>query len=146
MKTWRIILASALIGLVGGQTKAAGTYWKAGVGDWSVSNNWTDGEPTSGVDASVTNSGTAQISQDGEVCERLFLGNLFAQAGTVEITAGELTTDSLYVGYNGTGTITQTGGTNTVTSDLFVAAQPGSHGTYILGSTGSILADDEYIG
>ena len=37
-----------------------------------------------------------------------------------------------YVGYSGTGTVTQTGGTNTVGTALVLGQNPGSVGTYNL--------------
>ena len=45
--------------------------------------------------------------------------------------SGQVFVENEYVGYNGTGTFTQSGGTNS-TSSLFLACQAGSSGTYNL--------------
>ena len=50
------------------------------------------------------------------------LGSLFVNGGTLEIPSGSLTAVTEYVGYNGNGTLTQTGGTNTITNTLYLAA------------------------
>ena len=48
------------------------------------------------------------------------LGMLNVDGGIVQILSGSLTVATEYVGYSGTGTFTQTGGTNTITSALYL--------------------------
>ena len=58
-------------------------------GDWSTATNWTSGEPTSAYDACIDNGGTAQITQEGEACASLSIGE--TTAGTrLEVTSGSL--------------------------------------------------------
>ena len=80
-------------------------------------------------------------------------------AGTVNLGSNALITDepnsgmtggALFatyhdVGYSGTGTFTQTGGTNTLSNGLYIGCNPGDSGTYNLGG-GQVSAQYEYIG
>ena len=51
-----------------------------------------------------------------------------------------------YIGYSGTGTFTQSGGTNTVTGILILAANAGSSGTYSLSGGSLTVGDYEAVG
>jgi hypothetical protein len=53
-----------------------------------------------------------------------------------------------YIGYSGTGSVTQTGGTNQVTNDLYLGNNTGSSGVYTLsgGSSYASVGGSEYIG
>ncbi len=64
-------------------------------------------------------------------------GTLVVDGGSLQLPSGSLTMTSSaagyeYVGYSGTGTVTQTGGTNTVGTALVLGQNPGSVGTYNL--------------
>ena len=60
---------------------------------------------------------------------------------------GTLSTSRLLIGYWGTGTFTQTGGTNTLSSDVRMGHGPGSVGRYELSGTGELRVRDElYVG
>ena len=86
-------------------------------GYWQTARNWTPvGVPGSGDSVFIANGGTSSITQPGKVCGTLFLSNSSADSGTVQMSSGGLTTSSSgeYVGYYGTGTFSQTGGTNIV--------------------------------
>jgi autotransporter-associated beta strand protein len=63
------------------------------------------------------------------------LKSLTVNAGTLEIPSGSLTAVNEYVGYSGAAAIVQTGGTNTITSGLYI----GTNGTYDL-SGGVLIA------
>jgi hypothetical protein len=67
----------------------------------------------------------------------------YALSGTGSLT----TAGDEYIGFNGTGTFAQSGGTNTLngSSSLFLAAQSGSTGSYTLNS-GSLIASNIHIG
>jgi hypothetical protein len=122
-------------------TYAANYYWNVSSGDWSDPANWCGIEPTSSDNAYIQNDGTATITQSGEECLRIFLGA--EDSGTVEMTAGSLTVSyDSYVGYTGTGTFTQTGGINKISSSnwsLYLGYIPGSSGTYNLNGGALIL-------
>jgi T5SS/PEP-CTERM-associated repeat protein len=101
----------------------AQTYWQGSTGDWFNAANWTGGVPGSASTADINNGGTAQIISG-------------SAAAIIE-----------YVGDSAVGTLSQSGGSNTIGSGLCVGNQYGSTGTYILSGTGSLSVDDgEYIG
>ena len=60
--------------------------------------------------------------------------------------AGALQARYEVIGNDGAGTFTQTGGTNTVTHDLYIGYAAGVTGTYALSGTGALDAPTEYIG
>jgi len=124
---------------------AVNTYWTAGVGDWSNGSNWNNGEPSaSSLYAFINNGGTAQITQAGEICYYLRLGDNSGDNGTVELSAmGELWANQQRIGYEGAGTFTQTGGTN-AGNVLSLGCVSGSTGKYSL-STGQLAMGEECI-
>ena len=111
----------------------------AGTGDWSVGSNWSGGAvPTSRVNADIYDGGTATITTTGDICSSLTLGNT-AGSGAVAMTGGIFSPGCEYVGETGTGTFTQSGGTNNDAGPLYIGDQPGSNGTYVL-SGNSLLS------
>ena len=52
---------------------------------------------------------------------------------------------SMYVGYSGTGTFTQTGGTNAISSNLYLGSNSSGNGTYNV-SGGSLSTGFTYVG
>ena len=122
--------------------------WNVQSGDWSVPSNWNGGLPTSSSTADVFNGGTVNITQSGEVCSTLSLGG--SSTGIVNMTAGGLSVStSACVGYSGSGTFTQSGGTNTISSatyGLYLGYNSGSSGTYSLSGIGQLSANCEYVG
>ena len=69
---------------------------------------------------------------------------LDASAGA-NITAGSLAARSLYLGSVGLGSLTQMGGTHTLSGQLYLGYSPGSNGMYTLTGTGQFSAVDEYV-
>ena len=61
------------------------------------------------------------------------------------MTGGALVATYHDVGYSGTGTFTQSGGTNTLSNGLYIGCNPGDNGTYNL-SGGSLAAAAESVG
>ncbi len=109
------------------------TYWQGGSGNWSTGAKWNNGEPSTGDYAYINNGGTAKVTHAGEVCSSLRLGESFAESGTVELSgSGQLAALVEHIGVNGTGSFTQTGGTNTISSDLLLGIVSGSDGTYTI--------------
>src|SRR5271165_4548245 len=124
------LLTAATLGIP--EAWGANLTWQASSGDWSIASNWGGTLPT-GIDAAyLMNGGTATVTQLGETCVTLSLGGNSAGSGTVLMTAG---TGSLamtgyeYIGDSGIGNFTQSGGTNSVTSYLYVGNATGSRGT-----------------
>jgi hypothetical protein len=71
-------------------------------------------------------------------------GNL---ASALTLGTGQLlTSNNENVGLNGTGTFTQTGGSNALTSALTVGVFSGSSGTYNLSGTGILSANEDIVG
>ncbi len=69
----------------------------------------------------------------------LYLGRNAGNSSTYNLSAGSVTAANEYVGNSGTGTLNQTGGSNTLTGALTLAANAGSSGTYNL-QGGSLTA------
>src|SRR5208283_1660657 len=61
-----------------------------------------------------------------------YSGNTTISGGTLQLSEGLLSSPIQYVGYSGTGSFTQSGGTNTVSSTLELGCNSGDSGTYNL--------------
>ncbi|MCK4850454.1 MAG: hypothetical protein KAT11_03840, partial [Phycisphaerae bacterium] len=155
MKNWQIVLTTVLIGLIAARARAVppgwpvDTYWQVDTGDWSNGANWNNGEPTgTNYDkAYINNSGTAHITQVGEDCQYLTLGENAGQSGSVELSgAGQLSATWEYIGKGGTGTFIHTGGTNSTRSVYIGTYGASGHGTYELSGDGQLLTTYEHIG
>jgi uncharacterized protein with beta-barrel porin domain len=124
MRQWQSVmgaLALLLLLMPGGTARAANPNWVAGIGNWDTAGNWSTGVvPTSADDAIVNNYGTAQIQSNDATALNLIVGNSVTGIGT------------------GTGTVVQTGFTNTVDNNLTLGSQVGSSGTYELSNSGSL--------
>ncbi len=129
--------------------EAAIKYWNVASGDWSDTDPcpWNvSPEPTSSDDAYIQNGGTANITSLGETCRTLYLGQAYPGTGAVQMTAGSLSSIDEYIGICDNGTFTQTGGTNSISSCLFLGNYHSASGTYNLRGTGELSAAYEYIG
>ena len=148
--TWRLrlFLALAFAGLLAGRAWAAGpSNWQTPAGNWSDATNWTAGEPGTSTVAGINNGGTATVNSNGELCQYLQVGYNAGSTGTLEMTAGTLTDQFAYVGYYGAGSMVQSGGTHTITSELYLAREAGSTGTYTLSGNALLTSEgDQYIG
>jgi hypothetical protein len=130
---------------------AVSTYWQhdpTTPGDWFDAANWTNGVPESGSwrYSYVTNGGTARVA-DGIAFggTALYLGYGATESGTIELLGlGQLSADAEIVGYNGTGEVVQTGGTNTIEGTLFVGLS--GTGSYRLSQAAGLSAGQEYVG
>jgi autotransporter-associated beta strand protein len=138
-------LEIALLLLNSTVTQAASYYWSASSDDWLTATNWGGTVPNNSDCAYIQNGGTVTITQTGAQCSCLNLGA--TKTGTVKMTGGDLSVwNSSYVGNSGTGTFTQSDGTNTISSSLFLGFSSGSNGEYTLSGTGQLSAYDEHIG
>jgi hypothetical protein len=99
-------------------------------------------------------SGSGNFTQTGGTNSTpgvLYLGYNTGSRGTYSLSdSGYLAVhgnaNSEYVGYSGTGSFTQTGGTNTANGFLYVANNAGSVGTYTLGGSGYLSTLNIYVG
>ena len=107
----------------------------------------------------IGRNGFGSFTQNGgtnTVSVVMYLGYDSASTGTYSLNGGQLSTASAYIGANdspnafdfsipgGTGTFTQSGGTNTISSNLYLGANNG-HGAYNL-NNGALSAPSEYVG
>ncbi len=109
----------------------------------------SNGNLTAAGDQYIGYSGTGTFNQTGGTnsTQNLFLGYGRAHSGIRDLSDGfyNLSNGTLsargdeFIGYSGIGTFNQTGGTNTVNGNLFIAAQAGSTGVYNL-SGGTLTA------
>jgi autotransporter-associated beta strand protein len=132
------------------EAHAANVYWTLAPsqsGDWSSTANWGGNLPTSNDTAYIVNGGTATVTTIDATCGTLSLGSA-AGSGSVQMNSGELAARSNeYVGYSGTGTFSQSGGTNSLNGyDLYLGADTGSNGTYNLSGDGHLSAWVAYVG
>jgi hypothetical protein len=130
--------------------------WQGGVGDWFSVSNWLDQNnglnqvPGSSDNAYIDNGGTAQISYGSGAADNL---NVDFGSGCVLSGIGSLSVGGTgYVGYSGTGTFTQSGGTASFSgsdsngNSLSVGDQTGSQGVYNLSSGNLNAAANETVG
>ena len=140
-----VLLATAAI-LVAADAAGATKTWNVNSGDWSNTAYWLGGLPTAGDNALIVNDGTATIAQPGESCLTLTLGSS-AESGTIQMSAGGSLAAIFneLIGNSGPGSFVQTGGTHSVSNDLYLGNLGGASGTYTL-SGGSLSADSVVVG
>jgi T5SS/PEP-CTERM-associated repeat protein len=87
-----------------------------------------------GTGSFIQSGGTVSVAgrAQGTAATGLIIGWRTSGTGVYELSGGSLSAIDEYVGEWGSGTFTQTGGTNTVSNTLTIAANPGSSGSYDL--------------
>ncbi len=120
----------------GGLTTAASTVYLGGGGGNLYFTSNLSGSGSLAVGGAPSGSGVPGGSVTLTGVNALG-GTLVVDGGSLQLPSGSLTMTSSaagyeYVGYSGTGTATQTGGTNTVGTALVLGQNPGSLGTYNL--------------
>jgi PEP-CTERM motif len=157
-----LILATATVAALPPLHAAATTrQWKGGTSNWNTASNWNpSGVPGSGDIANVTGMTTTS-----QTITYNYTGSAVSLSGlTVDLTGGaggaseilSMSANSLsvdgfeYVGYNGLGTINQSGGTNTISNagySLILGLDSGSTDAYTLSGSGSLsVAGNEQVG
>ncbi len=134
---------------LGYQAGSSGTYSLSATGSLSNTGN-----------VYVGYNGTGDFNQTGGTNtiaggNSLLIGQNTGSIGTYSLGGSGMLTDNgsgiggEYVGYDSTGTFTQTGGTNTISGgfSLLVGTFSGSNGTYALSGTGTLsVGGGEYVG
>jgi hypothetical protein len=126
-------------------------------GNVSASNEYVGGGAASNASIVVGPAGTDNVNQSGganSIGTSLYVGDNSGSTGTYVLSGSSSLSvaASEYIGVSGTGIFNQSGGTNTLTNpasglDLYLGDLPGSTGTYVLSSTGSLsVARTEYVG
>jgi hypothetical protein len=137
------LLAALLVPAVSqGQTS---TTWTDGIGNWSTGANWSNGEPTAGVDAVLPGiSGTAIVNMAGEVCKSFTSGTV-GGGSTLQIDFGGTlaVAEVLRIGSAFDGTVHHNGGTVTA-HELIVSPQSGT-GTYLIDG-GMLTVENAVVG
>ena len=139
----------------GGTNTVTGILILAANAGSSGSYSLSGGSLTVGDYEAVGYFGTGSFTQSGgtHTVTALYLGSDAGASGSYTLSdsgSGSLLSvvGNEYIGYSGTGTFTQTGGSNTVGNDLSVGTQGGT-GSYTLSDSGSgslSVAGNEYIG
>ena len=139
---WRNVAFSAGLALAFGRTSLADTLiWQGATGDWFTATNWIDSTQVNSIvpgasdSAVINNGGTAQVANGNATAAAMTVD----QGSTAALASGSLNINggNLYIGYAGTSTFTQTGGTCTAPgasgfSPLILGANAGSTGVYNL--------------
>ncbi|MGO9113049.1 MAG: hypothetical protein ACLP9L_27775 [Thermoguttaceae bacterium] len=121
---------------------SSGTYNLSGNGQLSAPSEYVG---YSGTGTFTQSGGTNNIN--GYYNNSLYLGNKAASSGTYNLTgSGQLSAGTACVGYSGTGTFTQSGGTHSIANALYLGYNAGSSGTYNLSGSGQLSAGGEYFG
>jgi hypothetical protein len=131
---------------------AADKDWNCGDGAWDDASCWSPyGQPLHGDDIYLTQSDAIArtVTFSNTLYATATLNSLMINAtgsGTMTLLQSQdsLASTTEYVGYDGTGTFTQTAGTNTV-GDLYMGYLSTGNGTYNLSGTGSLVANNEVI-
>jgi len=136
---------------IGSSDGGSGTYNLSGTGSLSTAGweivgdeNFSGGAILSGTGAFIQSGGTNET-------EHLSVGGGYhissTATGTYDLTGtGSLSATWESIGPSGTGTFTQSSGTNTVTNDLILGGGSTGNGTYNLSGTGSMSTNRETIG
>jgi len=129
---------------LGYNTGNSGTYILSGTGrisaDYECVGNY-------GTGTFIQSSGTNSIG-NGPGASALFLGLNPGSSGTYTLSGtGYLSVANYeWVGFSGTGTFTQFGGTNCGANSLFLGNNAGSSGTYNLSGIAQLSATSEWVG
>ncbi|MGO9113050.1 MAG: beta strand repeat-containing protein, partial [Thermoguttaceae bacterium] len=121
---------------------SSGTYNLSGSGQLSVPPYEYVGYSGSGT---FTQSGGSNTING--YYSSLYLGYNVGSSGTYSLGGNsQLLVPSEYVGYSGTGTFAQSGGTHSIANSLYLGYNAGSGGTYNLSGSGQLSAASEYVG
>ncbi len=139
------------------RSHADDNYWIGNSGDWTGTTNWSLGyEPIAGNNVYLSPQ-TANTLVTYDTLNNPVLGTVQIDGSggyslELQQTQGTLTSTTQYIGYNGNGIYTQTGGANSIgitnsQGTLYLGYNSGSSGTYNLsGGQLSTYGLDEYIG
>ena len=142
-----ILVSTVVLMLVPVPVRAGDTYWQVDNGNWATDAYWTAGEPTSLDDAYINNGGRSNLVYAGEVCDNLYVGyDTNSDNRLLIYNSGELTvTGYEVIGHSGTGSVSQSVGTNTCLS-LLIGHYSGGSGSYSLSGTGQLSPTFLHIG
>jgi len=153
--SWAVALGfvAALLCLAPSAT-AVNKYWTDGNGQWNVSGNWSPtGQPQAGDDVLLTQTDATDrtvtyynTTNPTAILSSLKIDATGAGKMTLDLSSGHIlkfTTE--YVGYDGTGAITQSAGAHTATM-LYLGYDATGLGTYTLNGGTLSSSSAEYVG
>ncbi len=144
-----IAVAAAAISYWSPFSSAQVDTWTGASGNWMPGADWSDGVPTAGDDVLILdNDGVSRTVNYDYTGPAVSLGGLRiglsggnpSATNTLDIAANNLAVAGFeYIGIDGTGSIDQSGGTNTVTmGSVRIGGEDGSQGFYTLSGTGLV--------
>ncbi|HUB25312.1 MAG TPA: PEP-CTERM sorting domain-containing protein [Tepidisphaeraceae bacterium] len=133
------------------------SQWTGGnSGSWSNASNWTpSGVPVTGNDVNITSTlGVTQTITYDYTGSAQTLGTLTldltggsgSASEILSMSANNLAAGIENVGFSGAALFNQSGGTNTVGTDLYIANNSGSTGTYTLSGGALQIGGNAYVG
>lgn len=143
-----LMLTTALTASAFLATSAHASNWTGGTGDWFDPANWDNGVPTVGGYATLDNGGTAQIEAPGAVSQGVTAGFNSGASGAVEVSgngASWTNTYSIYLGYQGTGTLSISDGGQVTTQAAFLGYLPSGLGELNVDGEGSLFDVSSYL-
>jgi hypothetical protein len=136
--------------VIGYNTIVLTSTWNTGSGSWSTAGNWTASGTPGAADSvyiNETDGFSRAITYDytgTPVTLNMLTVDLTNYTGTastvLNMAANNLTADGEYIGYNGSGTINQSGGTNTIVggNGVYLGENAGAFGTYLLSAAATL--------
>ena len=121
-----VLLAVTL--LVTGSARAAYTHWNVSSGNWGNAGNWDNGLPSDQGASDYTyirNGGTSTVATAQTYPASLYIGDSIGGGCCILNAGASLSGANMYLNSSGntaddTGIFTQNGGTNTVTTTLYI--------------------------
>lgn len=154
-RTVHVAVVAAMAGLHIGSASAAEFIWTCdGTNDWANAACWDlpGGPPAAGDSAYLSYYGgvndrtvTYSVAAPAAALNQLIIDATGTGSVTLQQTDGALAAGYEWVGYLGTGTHAQAGGTNTISGELILGLETGSAGTYAL-SGGALETATTYVG
>ena len=130
--------------------QAATYYWTLSppqTGNWSDPNNWGGTAPVAGDNAIIDNGGTANVTAAERLLATVYRWVIaLAEAAPWYTTGGTMSGSVQYVGNAGTGTFTQSGGSNGGSSSLFLGYNSTGNGTYQLSGPAALSTNSQFVG
>ena len=94
---------------------AMGATFNVPSGDWSGEGSWTPSEPVAGEASYITGGRTCIVTEAGEACGALRIGNYDTATTTLDIVSGDVAIGAGVVGWSSPSIVSQSGGTSTWT-------------------------------
>ncbi|MGE0255636.1 MAG: autotransporter domain-containing protein [Alphaproteobacteria bacterium] len=137
-KRFPVVMVVTLLLAVMATHAGAQSIWQAGPGDWFEAGNWSGGVPGSSDTAIISNGGTARVGDPGAEADSLFVGEDGTGTLTVE-DGGEVNAPFVSLGEeaDGDGTLTVDGAGSSLFADYMAVGASGT-GTVLISNGGLV--------